>query len=562
MGSNGGREIEALIEALNSAEYWHGAREIYENFKNCSFKFDLEQVLLSFDYYLNFQDDDQESPFRPMFEINGKQYPMPLDALDDGVLETWQTVLGFLGNSDVLVGRISDLLWTRKFGSEYHKHALLAIESLLAIARNSAWQRIYKSRIIIRSYSLATQLGKKSLGEEALKVGINLARESLDSNEIEPGVVLPLLGIAISSKFPEFSILIEDSLSLASEKYASDPHILHEIFILKLKMLKPSSSGAMTLKTQLVKMWFEFSQNSSGLIKLMYLQKSREIARRYDLKDLFLQIEYELQNVANTEDLGLKEIRGTVEIPAETFQKYLSTFTNRGSIQENLKYFALHVPIELKVEETKLAQQIMKENPLSSLFSTNIIKAGYLEQTVDVPQAHLDHVINRNSRIRLELWGDLSVRILREIFDSKMVFMLEIEKFLSQSAILDVSDVSRFMRVMGHFWEGNLEEVSHLALARLELCIRKICTLTGLIVYRNGSNGNLGRFENLNSNLERLEDRMPEISRIYFQRLLAEQGYPNLRNEIYHGIQLETSEINAALIVHAILHLASLVISD
>ena len=140
--------------------------------------------------------------------------------------------------------------------------------------------------------------------------------------------------------------------------------------------------------------------------------------------------------------------------------------------------------------------------------------------------------------------------------------MLEIEKFLSQSAILDVSDVSRFMKVMGHFWEGNLEEVSHLALARLELCIRKICTLTGLIVYRNGSNGNLGRFENLNCNLERLDDRMPEISRIYFQRLLAEQGYPNLRNEIYHGIQLETSEIDAALIVHAILHLASLVISD
>jgi hypothetical protein len=140
MESNGVGDIDALIDALNAAQYWHGAREIYENFKDCSFGFDLEQVLLSFDYYLNFQDDDQENPFKPMFEMNGKQYPMPLEALGDEVLETWQTALEVLGDSKVLVSRISDLLGIRKFGPDRYKYAFLAIESLLAIARNSTWE--------------------------------------------------------------------------------------------------------------------------------------------------------------------------------------------------------------------------------------------------------------------------------------------------------------------------------------------------------------------------------------------------------------------------------------
>jgi hypothetical protein len=36
----------------------------------------------------------------------------------------------------------------------------------------------------------------------------------------------------------------------------------------------------------------------------------------------------------------------------------------------------------------------------------------------------------------------------------------------------------------------------------------------------------------------------------------------NLRNNIYHGIQTETSEIEASLIVHSILHLALLRINN
>ena len=68
MSSNRGCDTEALIEALNSAEYWHGAREIYENFKNCSFEFDLEQVLLSFDYGLYSNSLHKLDSYREYFE--------------------------------------------------------------------------------------------------------------------------------------------------------------------------------------------------------------------------------------------------------------------------------------------------------------------------------------------------------------------------------------------------------------------------------------------------------------------------------------------------------------
>src|SRR2546430_13796774 len=52
----------------------------------------------------------------PMNEMNGHQFPPPLESLDDEILTAWEQMLGAI-KTPAVQARCGDLLWVRKHGS-------------------------------------------------------------------------------------------------------------------------------------------------------------------------------------------------------------------------------------------------------------------------------------------------------------------------------------------------------------------------------------------------------------------------------------------------------------
>jgi hypothetical protein len=77
--------------------------------------------------------DGAESPFGPMWQIEGRIYPMPIAKFPEAGVDAWREALGETGNH-LVRSRLADLLWIRKV-KDAHQYARMASTEYMEVAR-------------------------------------------------------------------------------------------------------------------------------------------------------------------------------------------------------------------------------------------------------------------------------------------------------------------------------------------------------------------------------------------------------------------------------------------
>jgi hypothetical protein len=119
----------------------------------------IGQLICAFNYDLvsprNSERREQHGAFAPIVEWDGQQFPPPLAEIDDEWLTSWAEVAD-RSEMPVVVARLNDLLWERRFGERPDQHARTAIDSYLAMRESK--EPMVAPDALVRALELARAL--------------------------------------------------------------------------------------------------------------------------------------------------------------------------------------------------------------------------------------------------------------------------------------------------------------------------------------------------------------------------------------------------------------------
>jgi hypothetical protein len=124
-------------------------------------------LILALNYDLvsqrNSERREQHGPFAPMVEWDGHQFPPPIGEVDEEALTTWAEVAD-RSDAPVIVARLSDLLWERRFGERPDQRARAAIDAYAAM--RDSQEPIVAADALVRALELARALRDEADGRD------------------------------------------------------------------------------------------------------------------------------------------------------------------------------------------------------------------------------------------------------------------------------------------------------------------------------------------------------------------------------------------------------------
>jgi hypothetical protein len=128
--------------------------------------------------------------------------------------------------------------------------------------------------------------------------------------------------------------------------------------------------------------------------------------------------------------------------------------------------------------------------------------------------------------------------------------------------LIDRDLATRLAEAIGYYWRGEHDAAGHLLSPRIEATVRNFCVTMGIPVTKPQRGEEPGGVLTLGSLLDELEGCMDESWRRYLAHLLVDPLGLNLRNNISHGLIPAVDQYKAALLIHAVCHLAILRLGD
>jgi hypothetical protein len=540
-----------LLENLSHCEYWHDIKSVLTVTKNFKYPVNLESLQIAFDYGLNFDQDQDSQPYVPMFESDKTSYPSQLRDISNQIKTDWLDLRDYLIDSPIALSRLADLLWVTKSSSESHLFAREAHQKLNDIVRTSNWSNIYKMSAARRAMNLARELQDIKLQEQSSEVFGDLIRHSLNSSDREPGVYLPLIDDLLENDetfdFNELNVFLET----AQEKLLDDPFNTDHVLRLKIFLHWKNNDRVLSLQLERIKLWEDAAEASSGFVRLTHLEKARELASRYKELEEVERLSVKIENSAGQAKSEMVKLTATIEIPRADIDKYLENFTRYENLSDNLKAIANHCPIQDKVESRKFIEQMMAEHPLQFTFSKIIVDSNGLPlRHVKGFSDHLDAELTSLDTRRIILWGDFVIQLFDRLLKDVPTSIAAIAEIINSSPFIEDNDFERIMSAFNYYFEKKYDESSHLLMARLEKILRKILRDAGRQTYRQPSDAKLGQYFIMSQLMNGLIPLLDDNLHTYINNIMCNPESLNLRNLIYHGLKIHTTQLEAALLLH------------
>ena len=172
-------------------------------------------------------------------EWDGQQFPPPLAEIDDEWLTSWAEVVD-RSEMPVVVARLNDLLWERKFGERPDQRDRTAIDSYLAMRESK--EPMVAPDALVRALELARVLRDSERAAEIATLVLDHARASIAGEEWEPGVALILIEAAIELPPAERPEGLDEVLQQVKTRYQADPYIVQSTTELQAA-LSPTPPG-------------------------------------------------------------------------------------------------------------------------------------------------------------------------------------------------------------------------------------------------------------------------------------------------------------------------------
>jgi hypothetical protein len=496
--------------------------------------------------------------YAPMLEFkDGGRYPEKPSEASDATISAWFEAFNMFSDSDLLRARLGDLLWLRKAGSAPHECARSAHRVLRQLAKNSLRHALSRAEDLVRALDIAGELGDRSLVSDTVPEAVAAAQASLSSSDWQPGVSMTLLTRLVRLPVGDRPAELEALLLQATQRHQSDPFVLQAIIELRLELAGANNADRRAVVLQALQVWERAARDAEGLVAQTHLRRALEIARREGLADEAERLVLLIQS-ADLKDLDLERVSGTVELPAGQIEAYIEAFVAGDDRQIWLGRLTGHCPV--RSDRDTLAQEIrsmIAEYPLQFLFSRTVVNAeGLPLKEISGEEEQLEHAIRENDTRGIGIWGIFIVEILDRLVD-KQLASRDLIQFLSAGPLSDAQR-GAIGRAYEHYVAGSYEEALLVCVPRIEAVLREVAKKLDVVVYREpGAGVQVGGYKALGELLRSLKGKIYEPHRRYLELLLSDPLGPNLRNLVMHGLMLDVSKTDTALVLHAALILGT-----
>src|SRR5919201_7081778 len=163
----------------------------------------------------------------------------------------------------VVVARLNDLLWERKFGERPDQRARTAIDAYLAMRESK--EPMVAPDALVRALELARALRDTERTVEIATLVLEHARASIEGEEWEPGVALILIEAAIELPVAERPDGLDEVLEQVKTRYQADPYIVQSTTELQAALRRDQPEEEQALHAEAVERFRQAAGEAAGI---------------------------------------------------------------------------------------------------------------------------------------------------------------------------------------------------------------------------------------------------------------------------------------------------------
>lgn len=546
-----------LVQAFNSlfpsSLDWHEISAKLKEYEKVNGDQQAGWLMTAFDYMLNTERGGKRKnskSFNPLMEISTSVYPIPLDQLPVAVADFWSEIAAHVKAPQCLA-RLHHLLFELKHGNG-GEHARIASSAYLELG-SCDWSRLDQVDCLYWSRELSRRVGDS--GDRVIEPLMHLAELSLDQEEREPGVALFALEVLIEED-PSLEAL-PTLLDRARMAYR-DPWLVAITIEMQTAILADKDgSRAAELHRELIRESIDFALQREGIVKMKSLEDAAKLATKYGEKALLREATQAMQ-VMTVEELDLKEISVSIEIPSQVIDAQVDRVVNQPSLGEAFKLLVTQLPPSGNLERNiETMENLSEEFPIQDIFPTTLLRNDALASYTPTHEEDAqDQKLSRVEAMGMGVGSEIVSRILLDLLNKFNPELDDLADLIGAMEHVDPSTARLLAEALLAFRGGNFEVSAALAVPRIETLARARLSLLGNLQYQVQRGSKRGVYPQLGVLIHELKESLdPSWHRFLYTFLVSNFG-PNFRNEFSHGYVDRVEKRYCAMVLLCALYLA------
>ena len=510
-------------------------------------------LMTAFDYHLMRGSEENRKTsdtFNQLIATSDRIYPTPLKLLPSEVSNFWSEVLVRI-QAPVGLARLHHLLFEIGHGKGGER-ARAASTAYLELGV-SDWDRLDRVNCLYWSIELSRRV--KDPIDRVIEPLVALADLSLSQTEPEPGVALHALEILTREvpQLPELPALLEK----ARLSYL-DPWLVAMVVEMQVAVVKPANPARVAeLHRELVRESIDYALTKEGIAKMRFLEDAAKLATQYNEKELLKEATQAMQAMT-MEDLDLKLISVSIDIPTHEIEDLISKFVDLSSLSVALEKIVASLPPSGKIDANKESERKFREEfVFQSLVTTTKIRDDALAGYTPINEEDaLDQRLSQIEMTSIGISSEILSRIFMDLLNKFNPSQGELEALIAGIDHVDSTSSRLLSKGLLAFQAGEFDIAVALVVPRLETIARARLAKLGALQYQVQRGSKRGVYPQLGSLISELKPSIdPSWHRFLYTFLVSNFG-SNFRNEFSHGYLDESDARSSALVLVSGLYLA------
>ncbi len=491
--------------------------------------------------------------FAPMYEFPNGVYPRPVSVTSDADIEQWKSLAAAV-HEPHSKARYADLLWERLPRSkESSDYARLAIESYIEFA-SSDWPSGLDRRIAAgRAYELAKTLRDKDAISKATTVMLDIATTDINSDDAAPGIGLPLLELIAKDTGATMAAEIAPLIATAIEKFGTNAYAVESIHEIQAA-ITPKAELKDIRRDQVQYLLDEAVDLPDGLVKVVRLHAAEAAAQQYGFNDLVDKARSFVEAIP-FDSLDMRSTTFSAEVPRKAIDDFAAKVTGNDSLENALKRLGGTSALRDFASNQADVENIAANHPMLMFFTdynmgpaNSLIKAARTREEklgTQLSQVERDQIINHCLPVAVSV-----SMALKHYGATKETLAAALT-----SEFIGADDANVLAKGIMQFLGGDGDTATKCLAPAVERLIREMAQKGGIPTTElpNDSTAKSGGVKGLGAILGKMQGFMDdEDLRRYWRNALTDNDGYNLRNRVGHGLNIEFTEYDAAVLIHII----------
>lgn len=517
---------------------------------------DRWRISEAFEYLVREPEDGH--PFEPAsVSADGSQsFPVPVADQSEQTMELWAATAARATHPAVRA-RLHHLLFLARHGRPID-HATAAIGAHLEMGDDNGCSRLERAQSLVAAHDLALRVKRSDDAAAAERQMLDLANESLSSDQNEPGVTHRLIRCLASAPAPPDTL--DEVLARDRDRYPGGFNA-EEIIEIQITRSTDDPHRLDELRREAVRIWLDEADRAEPLVAIHHLEKAAAAADRHGVIDLRDEAVRRLQAI-DPETLGLQTHRVEIELDPDKMERYLNQFVAgvdwRGALD---RLIAAGSPTGDVDENRRRTQELAQQFPLQALFPVTVLGGDGLPRWRPATDEEAGaHRLTQLETLQAVVMGQYRGRVLVDIGHRLgPISVEELAEHLTADPHVPPELAAAIARCFDRYWNEDYEGAVAVGVPKIEALVRNLLRGADEALYRRIRAGTPGQYPGLGALLDRLPERgFDESWRRFLLSIFASASGENYRNEWSHGLLLHVDGLHATHTLIALYYLARL----